>query len=891
MKKILKISGITLLAVMLMLIVFPFLFKGKIIEFVKSEINQTLNARVDFDRVGLNFFRSFPNASASLDNLKIIGIDEFEMDTLFSAKSISATVNLKSLFGNSGYEITKILADRASVRAHILESGKVNWEIVKEDPGAKDEETSAFKLLMKEVNVRNSDIYFDDDSSHINMALQNINLTLSGDMTADEARIKTDFTVEALNFIMDKIPYLSKAKASGEMAIDANFKNMKFTFAENKLQLNEIKANLDGWVSFPDEESMDMDIRFNAPETQFKDLLSLIPAIYSKDFKDLKTSGKATLEASAKGVMKGETMPAFDMKLHVSDAFFQYPGMPESVKNIRTDINVYSKGGSMDNTIVDISGFHMEMAGNPFDFQLHLSTPVSDPNIRLSAQGNLDLGKIKNIYPVENMELNGNFSANLKLATRMSSIEKVQYDKVEASGTLNIKEMQIQSEGKDDIRIHNAILSFSPRYVDLNDFSAEIGKNDLAANGKLENFIPFFMKNEILKGNLTVSSNYLNLNDFMSEIPESSANDSVQMGIIEIPKNLDFILTGNFKQVIFDQLNMNQVAGQIIIKDGKAEMKNLAMNALGGKMNVSGYYDTGKNPQQPEVSFSLDIQEVSFAQTFSTFVTIKQLAPIFESLAGNFSTKFQMVSPLGKDFMPVLSALSANGLLTSGNVEVSDNPMLNGLAATLKNESLKDLKVKDLKLPFSIDDGRVSTKPFDVRFGDGNLNLQGSTGLDQTIDYTAKVNLTGKLSNQYLNNVTVFIGGTFKSPKFSLDAKNAADQLLGNLAGSVLNGDGQSAPLSEQVKEEINEQIEKQTETIRNEAKEAGERLVAEAEKQGQKLIDEANKTSNPIAKAAAVLAAGSAAKKLKDEAQKQADNLNAEAEKQIQAIKEKAGQ
>ncbi|MCL1934021.1 MAG: AsmA family protein [Candidatus Azobacteroides sp.] len=892
MKKFLKIAGIILLVVLLALIILPFLFKGKIVEFVKNEINQTMNARVDFDRVGLNFFRSFPDASVSLDNLRVIGIDEFESDTLFYAEKISGTINLKSLFGNSGYEIKKISADRACVHAHVLESGKANWDIMKEDTTEmqKGEETSAFKLLLKEVSVRNSDVYFDNDSSHINMGLQNVNLVLSGDMTADETQLKTNFTVDTLRFLMDKIPYLSKAKANGDAVVIADLKNMKFTFADNHLQLNEIKANLDGWISYPDAESMDMDIRLNAPDVQFKDVLSLIPAIYSKDFKDIKTAGKVSLEASAKGLMKEEILPAFDMKLYISDAFFQYPSLPESVKNIRTNIHIYSKGGSMDNTLIDIADSHFEMGGNPFDFNLNLSTPISDPNIRLSAVGKLDLGKIKDVYPIENMELNGNLNANLKLATRMSFIDKAQYDKVEASGTLNISEMQIQSEGKDSIRIHNAGLSFSPRYVDLTGFSAEIGKNDLAATGKLENFIPYFMKNETLKGNLTVSSNYLNLNDFMTESTTSS-NDSTQIEIIEIPKNLDFDLNGNFKQLIFDRLNMTQVVGQIIVKDGKAEMKNLAMNALGGKMNVSGYYDTGKNPQQPDVSLNLDVQEVSFAQTFSTFLTIKQLAPIFENLTGNYSTKFQMTSPLGKDFMPILASLTAGGLLTSGNVAITGNQVLNGLAATLKNDSLKNLKIKDLKLPFSVDSGRVSTKPFDVRFGDGTLNLQGSTGLDQTIDYKAKVNLAGKLANQYLNNVTVLIGGTFTSPKFSLDVKNAADQLLGNLTNSVLKGDNQNVPLSEQVTGKVNEQVEKQTEAIRNQAKESGDKLIAEAENQGQKLIDQANKTSNPLAKVAAVKAAEASAKKLKDEAQKQADKLNAEAEKQIQTLKDKSGQ
>jgi len=887
MKRLLKITGIVLLVVLIALIALPFLFKGKIVNLVKKEINQTVNAHVDFDGVGLNFFRSFPNASISIDNLKIIGINEFENDTLFYAKSLSATVNLKSFFGKSGYEVTKILTDKAYVRAHVLESGKANWDIMKEDSTAAKTEggTSSFKLKLKEVNVSNSSVYFDNDSSKINVGLQNINLTLSGDMTADETKIKTNFTVDTLYFLMDRIPYLSKANAKGDATINADLKNMKFTFADNKLQLNEIKANLDGWVSFPDTISTDMDIRLSAPDTQFKDILSLIPAIYSKDFKDLKTSGKVSLEASAKGVMKGNTTPAFDAKLLISDAFFQYPGLPESVKNIRTNVHAYSAGGSMDNTIVEISDSHFELGGNPFDFQLYLSTLISDPNIRLSAVGNLDLGMVKKVYPLDSMELNGNLSANMKLATRMSYINNAQYDKVEASGTLNIKEMQINSEGK-NIQVHNAGLSFSPQYVNLNNLSAQIGKNDLAANGKLENVLPYFMKNQTLTGNLTVTSNYLNLNDFMTESTASS-KDSTQVGVIEIPKNLDLNLTGDFKQVIFQQLTMNQVVGQITVKDGKAEMKNLSMNALGGKMNVSGYYDTGKNPQQPDVSLNLDMQEVSFAQTFSTFLTIKKLAPIFENLTGNYSTKFQMVSPLDKNFMPLLPSLTASGLLSSGNVAITGNSVLNGLASTLKNESLKEMKIKDLKLPFSIDSGRVSTKPFDVNFGSGKINLQGSTGLDQTINYKALVNLAGNLSNQYLNNVTVLIGGTFTNPKFNIDLKNVASQLLNNLAGSALGGNNQGASVTQQVTDKANEQIE----NIRQQAKDAGDKLVAEADKQGQNLIDQANKTSNPLAKIAAVKAAQAAAQKLKDQAQKQADNLNAQAEKQIQALKDKAGQ
>ncbi|GHT59919.1 membrane protein [Bacteroidia bacterium] len=883
MKKFLKIAGLILVIILLVLIALPFVFKGKIVETLKSEINKTVDARVDFDRLGLNFFRSFPNATVTLGNFHIAGINEFEKDTLFCAENLSATVNLKSLFGSSGYEIGKIVVDKAKVNLHVLENGMANWNIVKPDETATADstKTSEFKLSLKSVAVNHSDFRFDNDSTKMNFALQDLNLNFSGDMTAEKTRIKTDFSAKDMRLVMDNIPYLSNVKIKGNSAIEADLKNMRFTLAENTFQLNEIKGSIEGWVAFPDDTNTDMDIQLKAPEVQFKDILSLIPAIYSNDFKNVQAAGNVTLDASAKGIMNEEVIPSFNVKLGIDKAYFQYPGMPKSVTNISTNIQAFNPGGSADNTVIDISKFHFEMGGNPFDLNVHISQPVSDPNFRLSALGKLNLGDVKEIYPLEDMELSGNLDANLQLASRMSYIEKEQYDKVNASGALNIKQMLVKSKEGEDIQINNANLAFSPRYVDLSAFSAQIGKNDIAGNGKLENFIPYFLKDETLKGTLNISSNYLNLNDFMSEEATDSAKDTTAPGVIEIPKNINFVMNGNFKQVLFDKMDMRDIAGQITVKDGKAEMKNLSMLALGGKLNVTGYYDTGKNPKQPEVSFDLNIQEASFVQTFSTFVTIQKLAPIFENLMGNYSTRLQLTSPLGEDFTPVLSALSANGLLSSSNVEISNNSILSGLATALKNESLKDLKIKDLKLPFSINDGRVTTKPFDINFGSGVMNLQGSTGLDQSIDYLAKVNLAGKLTNNYLNNVNVKIGGTFTSPKFSVDLKSAAGDLLGNLAGKVT---GSEESLSQQVTQKVDEQAEK----LRKEAKEAGEKLVAEAEKQGQKLIDEANKTSNPLAKIAAVKAAEAGAKKLKEEAQKKAVQLNEEAEKQIRNLTEK---
>ena len=73
LKKILKITGISLGVLLVILFVAPFIFKGKIIAIAKEQINKNINAQVDFKDLSLSFFRHFPRVSVALEDLQVIG--------------------------------------------------------------------------------------------------------------------------------------------------------------------------------------------------------------------------------------------------------------------------------------------------------------------------------------------------------------------------------------------------------------------------------------------------------------------------------------------------------------------------------------------------------------------------------------------------------------------------------------------------------------------------------------------------------------------------------------------------------------------------------------------------------------------------------------------------
>ncbi|MFR0676773.1 AsmA-like C-terminal region-containing protein [Dysgonomonas mossii] len=879
MKKALTIAGVVIVVLIVAMIAIPFLFKDKIKTAVLNAANEKLNATVDIKDFGLNLFSNFPNATLSLNDASVVGAGDFQKDTLLSAKSASVTIDLMSLFG-SEYNISKINLDKASIYTKVLEDGRANWDIMKADStaSASTESESAFKLNLKKITVNDCSFVYQNDSTNMKVTLNKWNGDLHGDFSAGETTLNTNSTIGEVTFVMDGIPYLNKIQGVADATINANLDKMEFAFKESNLQLNDLKASIDGTFAMvgKDYEDMEFDLKLNAPDTQFKDILSLVPAMYTADFKDVKTSGTAKLEAYIKGLMHGDSYPAFDVKIIVNDAMFQYPSLPKAVNNINVDMAINSKGGSLDNMIIDISKFSFNLGGNPFSGSLNVSTPMSDPNLKAQANGTIDLGMIKDVYPLEKgTALNGKMTANLNVAARMSAIEKEQYENVSAAGSLKLSNMIYKSQDMQDVLINDAGLEFSPRYVNLSSLNLKIGKNDLSATGRLENFIAYALKDQTLKGQLNIKSNYLNANDFISSETagtEETASSSTED--IIIPKNIDFVLNAALNQIVYGKMNITNMVGNMTVKNGVLALNNVGANALGGSCKVSGTYDTSE-PKTPKVNFDLALSKVSFAETFKSVESVQKFAPIFEKLGGTYSMNFKFNTSLGETIMQTLASLTGSGALQTNDVKIEGVEALTALSSSLKTDALKSFSTKDLNLPFTISNGKLNTRPFNVNFGNGGvMKLEGATGLDQSIDYKGTVTLPKSLANHYVSSVPITIGGRFTSPKIGIDTKALVAGAASSAVNELLGGE-KGADVSAKASEEKAKQIER----IRSEADATATKLVTEAEKQSQALEEKAG--SNPLAKAAAK----AAGKKLVEEAKKQGQNLKDKAEEQIKKV------
>ncbi|MFR5768413.1 MAG: AsmA-like C-terminal region-containing protein [Alistipes sp.] len=297
------------------------------------------------------------------------------------------------------------------------------------------------------------------------------------------------------------------------------------------------------------------------------------------------------------------------------------------------------------------------------------------------------------------------------------------------------------------------------------------------------------------------------------------------------------------------------------------------MQLFGGSATASGSYSTAADPQRPALKLS--------AGTFGRFVLqdvrrvemVQKLVPLFAKTGGDYSLSLDMTTALDPKMEPDLQSLSATGEIKSANIRIQNLEAFDALAKALDNDKLRKIEAKDVAVRFSIRDGRVTTQPFDLKMGDIKINMSGSTGLDRTIDYTAKVALPAGSAGGILESVNVGIGGTFTSPKITLGVKEAAEQAVKNVI------DQQIQKLTGS--ESLGEEIQKQADNLRKEAKRAGD-------KAGRSRRSAAHETCGRRQGEGCFGEAGgreSGRQRLVEEAKKQADKLSAEAERQIEKL------
>jgi hypothetical protein len=902
--RIAAVAATSVTVVLVLLAVLPLFFGDRIAQRVQVEVNRNVNARVSWRHAGLSFFRNFPDLSLTLDDLSIAGVGRFQHDTLAMMPHFRVVLDLGSVLrnmrGNAPLVIRAVQLDRPRLALITLEDGAVNWDITKKLETAPAQSKTSFAVSLRHLEINDARIVFDNRQSRLRATLAGYDQSLSGDFSRDRVTLQSRGSVDTASVVFAGVPYLTRAKVVLTADVNVDFVAKTYAFANTELNLNDLKLGVTGSAKAIGKR-LGLDVAFKAPSTSFRSILSLVPVVYAHDFDKVQTAGTIAVDGRVKGAYGDGAFPSFAINAKVNDAAFKYADLPLAARSIFLDLSLTNPGGSADSTVARVDRFRVVVGRNPIEARVSMRTPVSDPDVDARVAGTLDLTDLKRTIKLDGVdELTGTIVANAAVRTRMSAVQKKQYDRIAASGTLDVNGLTVKGKAlPHPLAIQKASLALAPERAQLRTFAGTIGSSDIQASGSLDNLFAFVFRDDTLRGSATVRSNHFDLNEW-----KSSDGD---LEIIPVPAKIDLTLDATVSDLSYDKLKMSDAHGRLRLKAQRATLEAFQVNAMGGQVGVDGYYET-THLDMPTFDVTLKLTKVDIPSAFQALVSVQTLAPAARYATGSVTTDMRVSGGLGKDMMPLFPSLNGGGTLETSKLGMRGFPVLKSIADKTRLQFLNDPTVEALKATFRIGNGRLSVQPFDVKLGGATMKVAGSNGLDQSLEYHLDLRvpraMVGGAANQAIAGLVSQAGkarveleaapeiplaiqllGTVTNPSVKANVGTLATSTASTVTKAVEKT--ASAKVSAEATRLVQD-AEQQAATIRQDAQALADKVKAKGYAQADSLVARAG--GNPLLKAAAKPAGD----KLRREADDNAGKIVREADQRAQSLvagaKERAG-
>jgi hypothetical protein len=799
-KKIVKwVVGILLIFIIALVSV-PFLFKDKIVQMVSNTINKNVNATVTFKNSDLSLFRNFPLASLSVSDVSVANKAPFLGDTLFIAKELNLSMKISELFkkANEVIELKTISTKDAQVNIIFNKENLGNYDIAIKKENTTDNQTNndSFSFNINEYEVENMNFMYLDRSSNMKFQLKNFQHSGKGNFANETLDLDTRSKANAF-FDLEDVNYLSDVSITLDALIGIDLKNSKFTFKDNKAFINQLPLEFNGFIQLIDINQL-YDLNFKTPTSDFKNLLALLPKQYAGNLQSIKTEGNFDLKGVVKGTLSATTIPTFDISLSSKNAMFKYADLPKSVQKINIDSKIINKTGNLKDTYVNVNNLTFKIDDDVFAANANIANISTNPTVNLAAKGTINLANIGKVYPTPlEKELEGVLNADITTNFDMDAIEKGNYQRIKNAGKLSVSNFKY--EGKDvanPFYIDKTSITFNTNSIKLNEFNAKTGTSDIAITGNLDNFYGFLFKNQELKGNFNLNSNNFKVSDFLAK--DEKTEEKTESSKLKIPAFLDCKFIANAQNVTYDNLKLSNVSGTLIVKNEAVNLQNLKSDIFGGKIGFNGNVST--KGESSKFAMDLNLSELNIADSFSNLEMLKSIAPIAKTIEGKINSTIKVSGFLNDDMTPNLKTISGDlfGKLLNPNLKAGNSKVLSLLGDKVSFLDVNKLNLDGINAFMSFENGEVTVKPIPLKYNDIGIEIGGKHNFDNSMSYdivfdvpvkhlgSEVSSIISKLSSKDASDIKSIpvktnLSGSFTSPKFSTNMKEATSKLVADL--------------------------------------------------------------------------------------------------------------
>jgi hypothetical protein len=714
-KKYIKRTLLGLVAFFFLLLIaaiaLPIIYKDKIADQIKVLVNENVNAKVDFGKVELGLIRSFPKLRLNIHDVRVVGIDDFEDVTLFSASLISMNMSVMDLIRKVEEPTISYVGVRDfDLNIYVINDSLANYMIAK--PAEEAEEDLGFQFKIDRYEIRNGNLSYKDIPLGLNLYMEEFDHRGRARIDGDTYDLTTRTQVTRINTDFQGIHYITNATADLLADVLIDMELFKFSFKENELMLNQFPLNFEGYIQLIDD-AIDMDLEFASPQSEFASILSVIPHAYTDDFAQLKSGGSYSFNGFTKGRFSSEAdlMPAFDLKVNIEEGMAQYPGMPANLSQLFADIHIFATKPDLTDLSVSIPKFSLLLNKEKLSGNLMVQNGTTDPLTSGALTGTLKLEDWKQFFPLEGVQqLSGAIVSDLAFRAKMSDIEAERYENIQFDGKASMSNFAYQQKDMPRVSINKLDAGASPALFTIKSEGIQLGSSDMDLKAEFKNPLALFAPKMEVDGALELYSSQLNLDEWMSYAEVDHQNDDAGLPMdFDAYKSVGFKAKGKIDRIVF----------------GEHDIKNIEFDGNLG----SEIFDLKR--------FKLDLDGSDIEAT-------GRLIDVFSYMSGSTELKGKI------DFQS--NYLDLNQFMINADEEVQSEENLSFLVPERVNMelngSIKDLKYTNLRLKNTqgkiiIRDQSIYMESIETQTLGGNVLFDGlySTQTEQP-DFGIKFNLS-----------------------------------------------------------------------------------------------------------------------------------------------------
>ncbi|MEL6256328.1 MAG: AsmA-like C-terminal region-containing protein, partial [Bacteroidota bacterium] len=503
---------------------------------------------------------------------------------------------------------------------------------------------------------------------------------------------------------------------------------------------------------------------------------------------------------------------------------------------------------------------------------------------------------VMEIYPIDSMSLAGRILIeSFSTEGNYADIEAENYTNLPTSGKVQIDNLAYSDlyYVQPGITISSGRASFTPDKIEFSETKGTLGKSDFKANGYFSNYLAYaLMDNEPLKGQMQVVSNTFDTNEWMmdEEVSDSSGEET-PLEVVAVPPEFDVFFEADVENLIYDDIKIKDFSGTVHVADQAVAMQDVNFDMLGGKIKMSGLYNTA-DINRPTYNFYMDLKQLNIQQAFQKLSMVEAFAPAAQFVEGIANMEVGISGRLKEDMTPILENVSGLGLMEIIQGRLTKSNLISKVQEKTKINALNGGKIdlNDIIAQFEIKDGFIEVNPFDfnikgIRFTlGGKQNITGALDYSLDIDapagsignaaYSALSGLTGgSLKTSERVQVNLNVGGTFQEPTVSGGSGGTVDQLKDQAADLATDKLKDKLGVGEDTPDLNKDSLKQEADKLAQQAKDSARQVVENAKEQAKdsltnvidKTKDQAQQKAEEELKKAVGDDAAKALEKLKD--------------------------